>query len=227
MRAWPGGPSTAESAGSRSRRSGAEERRVARRADRPRTLRPGRIVNMAMPLAEKSLEWAYVPVGDGTRSRTSYERDGALRASDDAQSAGPAGIGIGRVRGSAAMRQNPKFGEWRQAAELAVVHPSNLEHVVGADDHTVALGFAAGVIDDWGPGSSWGIAVLARTIRMLGGPSFLGQCFRFFRVTHGLSSPLVGNPTADRRPGWCRSGNAAANVACSQAAERSLNGRRP
>jgi hypothetical protein len=72
------------------------------------------------------------------------------------------------------MRQNPKLGEGRQAAEVAVVDPSDLEYVVRADDDAVAFRFATPVIDDRGPGSSWGIAPLPRTVWVLGGPAFLG-----------------------------------------------------
>jgi hypothetical protein len=85
---------------------------------------------------------------------------------------------------------NPKLGQGPQATEVVVADPPNLKHVVGADDHAVALGFAAPMIDDWRPGPSWGIASLSRTFRVLCGPAFLGQCF--FSVTHGLSSPVAG-----------------------------------
>jgi hypothetical protein len=84
---------------------------------------------------------------------------------------------------------NPKLGQGPQATEVVVADPPNLKHVVGADDHAVAFGFTTSVIDNWGPGFSWGIAPLPRTVWVLRGPAFLVKYF--FLVTHGLSSPLV------------------------------------
>jgi hypothetical protein len=86
------------------------------------------------------------------------------------------------------MGENPELGEGGESAEIAVVDSPNLEYVIRADDNAIAFGFAPRVIDDWHPFPCRGIASFSRTLRVLGGPAFLGKCL--ISVTHGLSSLL-------------------------------------
>jgi len=122
--------------------------------------------------------------------RTSVMAPSGQATTHSPQAPQASALGVYAVRRRCARTRSFASGDRRLKSPSAIRPISNTS--LGPDDHAVALGFAASVIDDRGPGPSWGIAALARTVRVLGGPTFLGQCFRFFSVTHALSSPLVG-----------------------------------
>lgn len=65
------------------------------------------------------------------------------------------------------MSEHPQFREGGQFLEVAVVDPSYLEHVVGADDGAVVFCFAASVIDDRGPCARGGVAPLPGAVWVL------------------------------------------------------------
>ena len=75
------------------------------------------------------------------------------------------------------MRQHPDLGQRFQTGKIGVIHPADLEHVVRADNHAVALRFATTVVDDWLPRPGRGVAAFPGTIRVLGSSALLGQCF--------------------------------------------------
>jgi hypothetical protein len=89
-----------------------------------------------------------------------------------------------------------------QAIILCLGQLPELEHGIGADCHAIRLPLALFAVDDRDPGTGWGAALFARSLRVLGGPTCLGGIERSGR--YSIAVGTAARPVRCLRVHFCQ-----------------------